>query len=271
MNLLKIAIPLFVVSTLPTPASSKLSVLRAQADSDAGPVQIVQSHDLPEREEIRREVPLSPGASVEVQTVSGPVTVETSDSSSAEIFIVRSAQTRAELDCYTTLVEASPSSIIIRHQQHSRSGCSSIRARQRIWLKLPRQVDLKLSTISGDVKVGPISGELRLQSISGRVDLMQPGGYSQISSISGALKVMLGSVDERGIHISSISGSVELVIPEGLDADLKLDDINGFVKSELPGVTINKVGTSNYRARIGSGGHTISVFSLTGNVKVSGA
>src|SRR5688500_4111521 len=64
-----------------------------------------QIQDLPYREEINKTFRLSKDARVEVDTIAGPVEIETSESDNAEVHIVRAAQTQYELDCYQTVVE----------------------------------------------------------------------------------------------------------------------------------------------------------------------
>src|SRR5436853_5602674 len=69
--------------------------------------------DLPEREEIHRTYHLSPGARVDISTISGPVDIQTTDSDTAEVHIVRSAKTPSELHCYTMAIEYTPSRLAI--------------------------------------------------------------------------------------------------------------------------------------------------------------
>jgi hypothetical protein len=59
----------------------------------------VYSDDLPEREEIQKSYQLPPNSLVKISTIVGPVEIETANNNTAEVYIVRSAQTRAELKC----------------------------------------------------------------------------------------------------------------------------------------------------------------------------
>ncbi|HYY56604.1 MAG TPA: DUF4097 family beta strand repeat-containing protein [Pyrinomonadaceae bacterium] len=221
-----------------------------------------QQQDLPVREEIRRTFQLAPGALVSVSTVSGPVDVETSGGNSAEVYIVRSAETQRELDCYRTVVEQTGAGLSISHEQ----DCRTIRARQRVQLKLPRDVNLRIETVSGDVHIGAIDGSARLESISGGVWMDQANGDTNISSVSGQVNLYIARLNERGLRLNSISGRVLLRIADNINADLRVDSISGHVSSEIPGVTVNKVGDSNYQAQIGSGGARISISSVSGSV-----
>jgi hypothetical protein len=238
-----------------------------------------------EREQIDRTFELSPGARVEVSSISGPVEVEVTDSATAEVHIVRSARSRAELDCAPMVVEGSPTSLIIRTEQDHGSRCRNAQRSEHVRLRLPASVDFRassvsgdvtigrlegavhLSSISGDVRVGGASGELDLSSISGKVEVDRATGYAKISSVSGSVLVSIAELGEGGITANSISGDVEFRFVGRVDADVTVDSISGRVSSELTDMTVTKVGDSSFRGRLGSGGARISLSSISGDVR----
>ena len=226
--------------------------------------------DFPEREEINQTYELAPGARVELSVISGSVDVETTNGTAAEVHIVRMGRTRTDLDCYTIGIEHTPTSLVMRHQQQKTSECSNIRDSQQVTLRLPRNVDLKLNAISGPVKIGEIDGSLRLSGISGKVEVAQALGYSEISGVSGVLSITVPRLSERGLRVSGISGKVELKVASDLNADLRVSGVNGDVNAAAPGVTLNKVGHSDFSGRVGSGGAIISVSGISGSVTFRG-
>jgi Putative adhesin len=221
-----------------------------------------QERDLPASEEIRRSFQLAPGATVSISTVSGPVDVETASGNTVDVHIVRSAQTQRELDCYRTVVEQTPTGLSIRHEQE----CRTVRARQRVRLSVPKDVNLRIETVSGDVHIAAIDGSVRLSSISGGVWLEQAGGDLNISSISGQVHLNITKLNQHGVRLSSISGQVLLALADSINASVRVSSISGDFDSEIPGVTVDKVGDSDYRAQIGRGGAPISISSVSGSV-----
>ena len=230
----------------------------------------VDDRNYPEREEINKSYELAPGARVELSVISGSVDVETTGGSVAEVHIVRMGETRKDLDCYTIDIEDTPGSLIMRHKQERTGGCSNIRAKQQVTLRLPRNVDLKLNAISGPVRIGEIDGSLRLSGISGRVDVAQALGYSDISGISGVLSISVPRLSDRGMRVSGISGKVELKLASNLNANLTVSGINGDVNAEAPNITLSKVGNSEFSGRVGSGGSVISVSGISGKLTLRG-
>jgi hypothetical protein len=244
-----------------------------------------ESDDYAAREEIHQTYELAPGARVEVSSISGPVEVQTSDTNAAEVHIVRSAESKASLACSRMVIEHSPNRLVIRTERDRESGCRDQRGRQRVLLRLPRSVNFQASSISGNVTVGEVEGSVRLSSVSGSVrvasvagtlhlnsisggvEVAQAEGYTDISSVSGSVELAISRLGERGVDINSISGRVELRLLGDVDADVSVDSISGNVETDLPDVTVNKVGSSSFRARIGAGGTPISISSVSGSVR----
>jgi hypothetical protein len=69
-----------------------LSCLRAQTKQGVVPY-------LPVRNEIHRQFRLAPNTTVKVSTIAGPVEIDTTAGELAEISIVSSAETQADLNC----------------------------------------------------------------------------------------------------------------------------------------------------------------------------
>ncbi len=246
--------------------------------------------ELPERDELRQSYQLSPGAQVEVSSISGSVEIETASTTTAEVHIIRSARSRADLEYRRIIVEATGSSLIVRGEQEKgeRRTPPGVDVRQRVVLKIPRQVNLATKSVSGSVAVGDIDGEVRVSSISGSVGIGDVNGQVQVSSISGQVNVgqavghftassVSGSVtatikrlSEQGVRIKSISGQVELRFTDELNAELEVSSISGRVYADVPNVTVQgKLEPANFRARIGSGGALISISSISGGVRLA--
>jgi DUF4097 and DUF4098 domain-containing protein YvlB len=224
--------------------------------------------DFAERDEMKQSYELSPGARVEVRGINGLVDIETSVGSTAEVHIVRSARTREELNYRKIIVEHTANSLVIRPEKENERGDRNIK--QRVMLRLPRQVDLNVSGVNGRTNVGEIDGPVRVSGVNGAVEVGQAVGYSEISGINGRVRINIARLSERGIQVSGVNGGVELRFAEELNADLDVTGINGSVNTEVPNVTvIGKFSRQNFRAKIGSGGTPITVKGVNGSVRLS--
>ena len=239
-----------------------VTVLLAGASAMSVSARETGSQDLPVSEEIRRSFELTPGALVSIESISGPVDVEKSNGNTAEVYVVRSAQTQRELDCYRTIVEQTGGGLSIRNEQQ----CRNVRARQRVKVSLPTNVNLRIESVSGDVHIAAIDGSARLNSISGGVWMEQAGGDININSISGSVNLNVVRLNTRGLRLNSISGRIMLRLADSINADVRVESISGNFSSEIPGVTIDKVGDSDFRAQVGRGGTPINISSVSGSV-----
>jgi DUF4097 and DUF4098 domain-containing protein YvlB len=226
---------------------------------------VFDDDDYTERDESRQSYRLSPGARVELNSVSGHVTIETGSGSEAEVHIVRSARSRDDLRCREFKVAATESGLRLDGSDNRRE-CRNVQVRQTVNLRLPRSINLEVTSVAGHVKVGEIDGSVRMTSIAGHATIRQAAGEASFTSISGHVTVNLSRLGGRGIRMSSISGNIDVGLPEGANADWRVSSISGNVTSDAPGVTVQKVGPSDYEGRIGSGGTEMTFSSISGNV-----
>lgn len=220
------------------------------------------------REEIERSVRLAPGATIRAVGIGGPVTIETMDGDTAEIRIVRSARTQRELDCYRTAVDSTSARLTIEHVQFTdRPGCDSIRSSQDVRLRVPRNVNVYLSTIAGRVEVGAVDGMIRLDSIAGPVVLTGVES-AQVDALAGGLSITGARPGARGIHVSSVVGPVDLSFARNADADVRISSVVGKVQRTSSGAELSG-DHGDYRLRIGAGGPAVSISSIMGPVRLS--
>jgi len=222
--------------------------------------------DYTERDESRQSYKLSPGARVALESVSGHVTIETTNGGEAEVHIVRTARRREDLRCREFKAEAGASELRLSGSDDRRE-CRNVQVRQTVSLRLPRAVNLEVTSVSGHVTVGEIDGTVRLTSISGHANVKQATGEATFTSISGHVTVNMSKVGGRGIRMSSISGNIEVGLPDGANADYRVSSISGRVTADVPNVTVQKSGPADYEGRIGAGGTEMTFNSISGNVR----
>lgn len=225
-----------------------------------------KTKDLPVREELNRKFQFTGFGHVEVSGVAGDVNIEAHNGNTVDVYVMRSAETQAELDCYQTVIDHTPNKLAIRHQQSEQGKCNSIRARQRVWLRVPRAVNVSLKTIGGAVEVGEIDGVLRLQGIAGHARAAHVR-EAVIEGLAQGLRMSIAQPTSRGIRVSGVMGQVDLSLPSDLNADLSISSLIN-VDDKTPGVTITKVNASSGTTRFGAGGPRISISGIVGSVRI---
>jgi hypothetical protein len=225
------------------------------------------------RDEIRKSFELAPGAEVKVSGINGSVTIETSDSKTAEVYVLRTAKEAGALDRRKIVVEGSANSLTIRGEKgdvgfFDRMFGSS--PSERVTLKLPRQVSLNTSGVNGAVVVGDLDGSVEISGINGKVEIGQASGSAEFHGINGNISVSLRTLNKEGVRVSGINGNIELRLAGGVNADLEAHGMNGHVRSEVSDITVIKGEHGNkYSAHIGTGGNPIEVSGINGNVRLT--
>ncbi len=180
--------------------------------------------DFTERDETNQTFQLAPGARVEVSSIRGPVEITTGDAATAQVKIIRTARSRADLEYHKIEVQQTGNSLVVRGVQESdRRQRDNVQVNHHVILQLPRRIDLTINSISGGIKVGDVDGQTNLSSISGSGELGDVGGKLDANSISGSLHV--GNVG-ADVRVNSVSGSLNL---GNVGADVRVNSVSGNV------------------------------------------
>jgi hypothetical protein len=228
------------------------------------------------RDEIRKSFELQPGARLEVQGINGKVEIQTSDTKTADVYILRTAKNRDSLNRREVIIEQTATGLLIKGKSAGHPGfwehLFGKNPEEQVTIKAPRQIALALKGINGRVTAGDIEGSLEAKGINGHVEIGQATESAELSGINGNISVALDKLGDRGARLSGINGGIELKFGNDVNADLTAKGMNGNLRSEIPDVTVNKGQYgSNYTARIGNGGSPITISGINGNVRLTRA
>jgi len=227
--------------------------------------------DLPEREEMRQTYQIAPGARVEVFNINGPLEIETVSGKTAEIYVVRSARSREDLEYRKIIIENTPTSFRLYSEEPENGVGNNVTVRHHAVLKLPRPSSLRVRNINGNARVGDVDGPITLGNINGVLEIGQVNESAELSNINGNTELTMERLGERGIRMRNVNGNVNLRFLSEVNADLDVTSFNGTVDSSLPNVSIQKVGRSNVRGQIGTGGTPITGSHINGVITIRNA
>jgi hypothetical protein len=220
--------------------------------------------------QINKTVTLAPGSNVKIQSINGLVSIETWDGNQAEINITVRASDTAAMERRPLIIENTPNSLTIRVEDEDKEGRR--RGGDRGWvrhearLKLPKSVNLNVSSVNGKVDVGAITGEVGVSSVNGGVDVAQAGTATELSSINGGISVSLLRLGEGGLRVHSVNGGVKIGLPSETNAEIDVHSINGGINSDLPITVAGEMKRGQLRGRVGDGGPPITISSVNGGV-----
>ena len=130
------------------------------------------------QEQINKTLTLSPGTDVRVSSFNGSVKIETWDGDRAEINIQIKASDREAMDRRPVIIDHTGNTLVIRTEndrEGKRGGWDRGWVRHEVNLRLPRAINLKVSSINGSVNVGQLTGAVAVSSSNGN---HQPNGSS---------------------------------------------------------------------------------------------
>lgn len=281
------------------------TVVKAADNNAAGEVKTLkptekgtEEADFPIKQEFRHSFKLAPNAAVSITGINGLLEVETADTDTAELYIVRSVRQEDDFNDHDLMIETqSGKSRIVRsvrpqdnlsdrdlmigaqsdklririQQQRKRSFWSMLtprsEERQRAYLKLPRQVQFNASGVHGTTRIGEIGGRVALYGLTGPVTVARATGGAEMRGISGNIEMTLAQFSE-GIEVSGVNGNIDLRFAGAVNANIQVRGVNGNVNPELPNVTVLDQRRGRLEARVGNGGAPIEVHGVNGNINL---
>jgi len=224
--------------------------------------------DLQEREEIRQNYQVAPGATVEIFNINGPLEIDTVSGNTAEVYVERSARTKADLEYRKIIIENTPTSFKLYSEQPEDEIGKRINVRHRVVLKLPRPSALNVHNINGKARVGDVAGPITLGNINGRLEIGVATEFAELSNINGSTEMTIAQLGSRGIQMRNMNGSINIRFLSDVNADLEITSFNGSVDSSLPNLSIQKKDRGEFRGQIGSGGTPIVGTHVNGAISI---
>ncbi|HEX8352531.1 MAG TPA: hypothetical protein VF611_06525 [Pyrinomonadaceae bacterium] len=226
------------------------------------------------REETRQTFRLDAGARVEVSAINGKVEIKTGETDTAEVHILRTADSPEALEYNRVTVEAEPSSLVVRGERGGGGGfwrwLSGGRghSRQEVTLTLPRRVEVSASHVNGALSVGEVDGEVEVTHVNGRVEVAQASGRSEVSHVNGGVRVGVSRLGDEGMEVSHVNGNIEVRFREAVNADVEVERQNGGLSVNVSNVTMKeRLSRSHSRLRFGTGGVPVRISHVNGSIR----
>ena len=139
-----------------------------------------------------------------------------------------------------------------------------------IAVKVPKGMQIRANSVSGDVGVVGAEGEVRAGSVSGNVRMVGLRATSvRASSVSGDVDVRVDALTGPGeLKFTSVSGNVTAELPQNMDADVRMRSVSGVLDSDFALTLNGRMNRHSLEARIGKGGRDLEVTTVSGNVRL---
>ena len=150
-------------------------------------------------------------------------------------------------------------------------------------VQVPRNSNLKVKTMSGEITADGVRGEIEANSHNGEVTMTNMEGSVVAHSLNGDIKVGLNRVEARPMSFSTMNGDIDITLPVDTKARLKLRNDRGEVYSDFemkvqanPTVEQGERVNGRYRVKfertvfadINGGGPEMSFVTVNGEIKI---
>ena len=152
-----------------------------------------------------------------------------------------------------------------RHRDHDEDNDTEV----EFTVRVPRGVNVDVGTVNGSVDVRGATGEVHASSVNGGVEAISEGGPVSASTVNGSIRASMRTLGSGGLEFSTLNVSITVELPEDLNADLRMNTVNGTLSSrDFPLTVTGRFNPQNMRATIGKGGTRLSFSTVNGNVEI---
>lgn len=235
-------------------------------------------HKEKETAEWRKSYELQPGGRVEIVNVNGGIDVKPGEGNGVEIIARKIAQgpsreaAKEALGRIEIKEESSPSLVKIETKlQRNSAGLFSGGGLQVEYIvRVPRHVELRVSTVNGGVEIEGVSGKINAEATNGGIKARDISGPIEATTTNGGVEVDLAKVPEAGVKLECTNGGIKLRLPADAKASISARITNGGI--ETSGLTLDGTGEQSRRrldGRLNGGGPRIDLEGTNGGIRIS--
>ncbi|HEV8628982.1 MAG TPA: DUF4097 family beta strand repeat-containing protein [Thermoanaerobaculia bacterium] len=199
-------------------------------------------------ERVERTLTLPASRQVVVENFNGSVAVTGWDQAQVRLVAVKTARAatdgraRAYLHDLGVQIDQRGDKLVIRTKSPGAEGgikgwlaCAGVDGEVSYQLSLPRETELSVSTVNGNVEIVGLVAPVRAASTNGNVVVLEVGGEVDASSVNGSIRVGMRRAEPRSaMELSTVNGSILVILPDDFRAYVDARTTNGSVGSDLP-------------------------------------
>jgi hypothetical protein len=136
-------------------------------------------------------------------------------------------------------------------------------------VRLPAGIALRAHTVTGDIVAEGVRSHVDVRTVSGDVRIATSEA-ARARTVTGDVRASVGTVGsgERGVELRTVSGDVELVLPANAGARVSIKTVSGGLRSDFPLTVEGRVPPRRLEGVIGGGGPTLTVETVSGEVRL---
>lgn len=147
-------------------------------------------------------------------------------------------------------------------------GWSNVSASVDYDIRLPRQANLEVRTVNGEIEITGLAGEIRLRSTNGGIAVFDSAGSVNAATTNGGIKVELDEVAGRGMEFETTNGGIRVDLPSSVRASVRARTTNGSIETDFPVTVQGTFRRNRLEGDINGGGPAIDLRTTNGSIRI---
>ena len=131
---------------------------------------------------------------------------------------------------------------------------------------VPAGVTFVGKTVNGGVSGDDLESNAIVSTVNGLLNVSTTQ-MADATTVNGSITVVIGMANwDRDLPFTAVNGNVTVVVPAATNAEARLVTVNGDVTSDFP---LTEFAPGDWRGTLGSGGRTLALTTVNGNVTLN--
>jgi len=138
-------------------------------------------------------------------------------------------------------------------------------------VKIPAGVQFAGTTVNGEMSAEGMKADVWAHTVNGSVNVSTTG-IAEAGTVNGSVYVEMGRADWTGeMEFSTVNGTLTLILPATLNAEVRASTVNGDLVTDYPMTISGRFGHRRMQGTIGSGGRSLSLSTVNGEIRLKKA
>ena len=136
-------------------------------------------------------------------------------------------------------------------------------------LRVPRRLDIAVSTVNGRIATRGVEGETRAATVNGTIDVEASGDRElSATSVNGRVKAKFVRTF-NGARFKTVNGRVTAYFPQGASFNVDLSQVNGDFEASFPLSINSNPGSRRVSGAVNGGLHELRIVTVNGDVELA--
>jgi len=224
---------------------------------------------------------LADGQTIEILGVNGEIRAGAASGSTAEVTATKSG--RGDPERVQIKVEESSSGVTICAIYPNQEGtsCHSRETRKNrrnndnnnnvevdFVVRVPAGVRFVGRTVNGSVEATGLTADANVSTVNGDASV-STRGWAEATTVNGDVDATVGRADWSGsAEFQTVNGTVTVTLPGSVNAEVQARTVNGDIETDFPLTVTGRFGPRRLNGTIGSGGRTLSLETVNGQIRI---